>query len=142
MKALFNRGRHPAGDGTGGKRKSHGYTLMEILVIVTIIGILAAIALSSMPNFRKKSLSVEAKNTLGDLRSFQESYFFEYGRYSANLTNLGFDNNAGQKFSYDIESSSTASCVLRATGRAGTDVDGTIWRLEIVNRKPSVPAQE
>ncbi|MFC1889635.1 type IV pilin protein [Thermodesulfobacteriota bacterium] len=141
MKALFNRGRHPAECGSGGKRNPRGYTLMEILVCVVIIGILAVIAISSMPNFRKKSLSTEAKNTLGDIRSFQESYFFEYGRYAGDLTNLGFDNNAGQKYSYDIESASTFSCVLRAAGKVGTDVEDTIWKLEIVNRKPSIPTQ-
>lgn len=138
---LFNHDRRLVGAGVGGKRNSYGFTLMEVMVCVVIVGILAVIAISSMPNFRKKSISTEAKNTLGDIRSYQEAYFFEYGRYSGDLSSLGFDNNAGQQYSYDIASSTTASVVLRAAGKVGTDVEDTVWTLEIVNRKPSLPTQ-
>ena len=48
-----------------GQRATHGYTLVEIMIVVTILGLLAAIAL---PNFIKSRNSTRVKSCISNLR--------------------------------------------------------------------------
>jgi type IV pilus assembly protein PilA len=58
-----------------------GFTLIELMIVVAIIGILAAIAIPNFLNFRGKAVQAEAKVNLGGIFVCQESYFSEYNTY-------------------------------------------------------------
>ena len=55
-----------------------GFTLVELMIVVAIIGILAAIAIPNFLNFRLKAKSSEAKSNLGAIRSTEVAYFAEW----------------------------------------------------------------
>jgi type IV pilus assembly protein PilA len=62
-----------------------GFTLIELMIVVAIIGILAAIAIPNFLRFQLKAKSSEGKTNLAAIRTAEESYFAEYGVYiSAN----------------------------------------------------------
>ena len=64
-------------------RKLHtrrgGFTLIELMIVVAIIGILAAIAIPNFLKFQLRSKTGEAKTNLAAIRTAEEGYFAEYG---------------------------------------------------------------
>jgi type IV pilus assembly protein PilA len=65
-------------------RSRKGFTLVELMIVVAIIGILAAIAIPNFLNFRMKAKTSEAKSNLGAIRSTEVAYYAEYSGYVVN----------------------------------------------------------
>jgi type IV pilus assembly protein PilA len=62
-----------------------GFTLIELMIVVAIIGILAAIAIPNFLRFQLKAKSSEGKTNLAAIRTAEESYFAEYNVYVSAL---------------------------------------------------------
>ncbi len=60
-----------------------GFTLIELMIVVAIIGILAAIAIPNFIRFQLRAKSSEGKTNLAAIRTAEESYFAEFGTYVA-----------------------------------------------------------
>jgi type IV pilus assembly protein PilA len=58
-----------------------GFTLIELMIVVAIIGILAAIAIPNFLRFQLKAKSSEGKTNLAAIRTAEESYYSEFGVY-------------------------------------------------------------
>jgi len=65
-------------------RNRKGFTLVELMIVVAIIGILAAIAIPNFLNFRLKAKTSEAKSNLGAIRTSEVAYFAEWNWYLGN----------------------------------------------------------
>jgi type IV pilus assembly protein PilA len=73
------------------KLKAEGFTLVELMIVVAIIGILSAVAI---PNFRKyqaKSKTSEAKLQLSATYTAEQAFFGDYGIYHTCLNNMGYN---------------------------------------------------
>ena len=75
------------------KLKDSAFTLVELMIVVTIIGVLAAVALVSYGFFIKKSQAVEAEMALAEASRLEELYFSTTGTYSSDLDAIGFKPN-------------------------------------------------
>jgi type IV pilus assembly protein PilA len=64
-------------------RKQEGFTLIELMIVVAIIGILAAIAIPNFLRYQAKSRQSEAKTNLGAIFVAQTAYFSENNRYGS-----------------------------------------------------------
>lgn len=64
------------------RRSKQGFTLIELMVVVAVIAILAAIAIPSYLGIQKKSARSEAKATLQAISLALEGYMAENNRYS------------------------------------------------------------
>jgi len=120
-----------------------GFTLIELMIVVAIIGILAAIAIPNFLRFQLKAKSSEGKTNLAAIRTAEQSYYSEFGVFvSANAsppmighaaktnftlnggaTGVGFDqlgwSPEGQVyFNYGV-----ATDVAGYTATAGADID-------------------
>lgn len=62
-------------------RIQHGFTLIEVMITVAIIGILAAVALPAYDNYMTRSKIAEATANLADLRVKMEQYFNDNRTY-------------------------------------------------------------
>ena len=60
---------------------SPGFTLVELMIVVVIIGILAAIAIPQFQKFQLRSKHGEANNVIGGLLTSQETYSSKFGGY-------------------------------------------------------------
>jgi len=80
-------------------QNSGGFTLIEVLVVVLIIGILTSIALPQYQRSVQKARLTEAVQVLKVLGDAEQVYYATYNRYAANLNELdvtppaGFGNN-------------------------------------------------
>jgi type IV pilus assembly protein PilA len=58
-----------------------GFTLVELMIVVAILGILAAVSLPALSSYIYKSKAVEATGFLNEIKARQESYRADFGEY-------------------------------------------------------------
>jgi len=63
------------------RRREKGFTLIELMIVVVIIGILAAIAIPKFTNTKGKAFVATMKSDLKNLTSAQEAYYYDNGVY-------------------------------------------------------------
>ena len=125
-------------------KSMRGFTLIELMVTIIIIGVLASIAIPMYRANVNRAIKAEADATMGTIRTALRVYYAEFGKYptatTANpwdITNLNSDyTDVIRKYypasTYTVTSSNTAYTIF-ATGSgesAGLDrkmvTDGTI----------------
>lgn len=71
-------------------RQSSGFTLIELMIVVAIVAILAAIAMPSYKQYGLRSKRAVATAELLEVLSLQEQYFLNNKQYATDLTNLNY----------------------------------------------------
>ncbi len=87
--------------------RNRGFTLIELMIVVAIIGILAAIAIPNFIKFQARSKQSEAKSNLKGLFTSQKSYFQEKDKYSGIAGQMGFAPERGNRYAYSIVAAGT-----------------------------------
>lgn len=119
-----------------GRRKPHaGFTLIEVLVVVLIIGILAAFAVPEYFKVVERGRAAEAIAYFGDLQAAQERYLQRHGVYFVGIPQYStFDVVLPGDLKYwDVPGMRTYARPLPAPG------GGTVWYWSAtITRKASV----
>jgi type IV pilus assembly protein PilA len=79
------------------RKDQRGFTLIELMIVIAIIGILAAIAIPQFSAYRKRGFNAAAESDLRNVMTAQEAYYADFQRYnstSANLTTYGYSASA------------------------------------------------
>lgn len=76
----------------GSSGKSGGFTLIELMIVVSIVAIVAAIAIPSLLSARISGNEASAVSSLRTISTVTEQYRTRFGRYAATMTNM---QNAG-----------------------------------------------
>jgi type IV pilus assembly protein PilE len=127
-------------------KRDKGITLIELLIVIVIVGILAAIAVPVYTNYMQRARRADAKTALEQLRASQEMLRAERGSYSTNLVqlvtswgvpatagdyNLGFTVSNANSFTAEAVPNSArqlsdGSLFINQNGRKW-DGDGAVW---------------
>ena len=76
------------------KSRRRGFTLIELVVVVTVTGMLAAIAIPRFNNMKQKANVATMQTALKNLGQAEETFFAEHGVYTAALDSLNFTPSA------------------------------------------------
>lgn len=108
-----------------------GFTLIELMIVVVIIGILAALAIPRFMEATLKAKKSEASSVLKQIYTLQRAY--KQGSATAvycddiTTAGFGFDTPLNNKFDYTIESGDAAGFCAQATGNSSdADIDNTV----------------
>lgn len=78
------------------RENERGFTLIELLVVVTIVGILASIAIPQFKEYRARAYDAVAQSDLRNAAVAQEAYFLDEEVYSSEVATLpGFVASKG-----------------------------------------------
>ena len=102
--------------------RQKGFTLIELMIVVVIIGILAALAIPRFMSATVKAKESEAKTILKQIYTLESTYRQEAGQYTAVLGDIGFDVPTNSKFVYAIDAAAANTFTASATPD-GTDAD-------------------
>ena len=103
------------------RSEKRGFTLIELMIVVAIIGILAAIAIPNFIKFQARSKQSEARMNLKAIYTSQKSYFGEMDNYSSNFKAIGWGPEAGNRYAYSLKGS---TCDPVDVASRGTDCIG------------------
>jgi type IV pilus assembly protein PilA len=99
--------------------KSAGFTLVEILVVIAVIGLLAAIAIPQFITYRSEAIDAEMKSDLRNTAIAIEAYFAKQTvlpASTAEIAGYGFQPTAGVTLSYVVLSPTSYRVTAAKTG--------------------------
>jgi prepilin-type N-terminal cleavage/methylation domain-containing protein len=122
----------------GRKYIKKGFTLLELIVVIIIIGILATLGFAQYTKTLEKGRTAEAKLMLGQIRKAQEAYYLENTAYATDITLLAVNAPTGctatHYFSYSAVGTTTAAGIgtaLRCTTLGKTPQAGTQYTVNV-----------
>ena len=104
--------------------RQKGFTLIELMIVVVIIGILAALAIPRFMQATVKAKESEAKTVLKQIYTLERVYRQENGAYTLVVADIGFLQPTNSKYVYSVSAAAGNTFTAQAAPD-GSDVDLT-----------------
>jgi type IV pilus assembly protein PilA len=123
------------------RKLARGFTLIELMIVVAIIGILAAIAIPNFVKFQCRSKQGEARTNLKAAYVAEDAYRGRNGQYhslgQAAITDtgpndMGFNLLGKLRYTYTLTNNATVPPTFdgAAAGKTGIDMSGDTWSID------------
>ena len=114
-----------------------GFTLTELLVVIVIIGILAALTIPKFVNVTVRAKTTEAKLMLKTLYNLEKAYYLENDMYTDSFEAIGFEQSrlktdgGTARYRIEITNAGPAEFIATATSVIDFDKDGVfnVWSI-------------
>ncbi|MDD5691808.1 MAG: prepilin-type N-terminal cleavage/methylation domain-containing protein [Candidatus Omnitrophica bacterium] len=109
--------------------KEHGFTLVELIIVIIIVGVLAALGMTQYTLIVEKARTAEAKVRIGAMRDLAYQYYIEHGSLTGiQYADVGVDNTCTSTdyysyWSYDAGSWLSLVATRCTSGGKSPDVD-------------------
>lgn len=111
--------------------REKGFTLIELMIVVVIIGILAALAIPRFMSATVRAKQSEAQTILKQIYTLERTYRQREGAYTNDLTAIGFNTPTNAKYAYAIDAAAANTFTASATGLAGdADLVGNVFTID------------
>jgi type IV pilus assembly protein PilA len=123
------------------KLTAKGFTLIELMIVVAIIGILAAIAIPNFARFQARAKQSEAKSNLKALFTAQKSWYQEKEQYSSAVGHIGFSPERGNRYAYRIGAGplEPRDEATLPTGVVFAGITTDVFKYGSINARPEAP---
>ena len=111
------------------RKRFHGFSLMEVMIVVVIIGILAALAYPNLEKYLKRARQTEAKTNLSAIYTAQKIYFTLHQSYADDINELDLSLAKGDPYTFTIQEASTSTFKAQAEGNIDDDALD-IWTID------------
>jgi type IV pilus assembly protein PilA len=98
-----------------------GFTLIELMIVVAIVGILAAIAIPNFFTYQARARQSEARVNLGGIFTSQVSFFSDNPAYAGTFVALGWRPSGNTRYTYAIGAGATAEAASVAAYAVATN---------------------
>ena len=111
------------------RKRFHGFSLMEVMIVVVIIGILAALAYPNLEKYLKRARQTEAKTNLSAIYTAQKIYFTLHQSYADDINKLDLSLVQGDPYTFTMEAS-TSTFKAQAEGNIDDDDALDTWTID------------
>ncbi len=111
------------------RKRFHGFSLMEVMIVVVIIGILAALAYPTLEKYLKIARQTEAKTNLSAIYTAQKIYFTLHQSYADDINKLDLSLVQGDPYTFTMEAS-TITFKAQAEGNIDDDDALDTWTID------------
>lgn len=108
--------------------KIKGFTIIELMIVIVIVGILAKVAISSYSSYTQKSRRADAVNTLLAISMAEERYRANnstYGTLAQVWNNVSTSNQGFYTITITNVTATTYTITATGTGTQATDTEGS-----------------
>lgn len=117
--------------------KKNGFTLIELMIVVAVVAILAAVALPSYQEHVRKGARAAAQGFMMEIANREQQYFLDKRSFVTAISSLGLDEpkETLNRYTYAVTTSGPPPCFSITATATGSQVPDGNLTLDCTNAK-------